>query len=340
MIKPQHSPRFDIDTQRGEFLSYLEEYGYAVVANVADAQAVEKGKNLLWDFLQNLEGNEIRHDDVATWEDNWLPSPQNGILAGFGFGQCDFMWHLRLLPKIKSAFAAIWETDDLIVSFDGGNMFRPWKYNPSWLTTGGWFHVDQNHYRPHRQGKVCVQGLVTLLDADETTGGLVVIPGSHRHHKEVCDRCPQAKGIGDFIPLEKSDPLLADGSVLVCAKAGDLIVWDSRTVHCNTPALTAETDIANNVKSEADSSGTKWELIRQVGYVCMTPASFATQEVLDSRKMSFQDGHSNSHWPHACVISGAGIPGVSGIDPESASKEQRDLVGYRDETRPIRCVIQ
>jgi hypothetical protein len=28
---------------------------------------------------------------------------------------------------------------------------------------------------------------------------------------------------------------------LVCAKAGDLIVWDSRTIHCNTPAVTAST---------------------------------------------------------------------------------------------------
>jgi hypothetical protein len=42
-----------------------------------------------------------------------------------------------MLPKIKKTFQAIWNTDDLIVSFDAGNVFRPWKYNAKWKTSGG-----------------------------------------------------------------------------------------------------------------------------------------------------------------------------------------------------------
>jgi ectoine hydroxylase-related dioxygenase (phytanoyl-CoA dioxygenase family) len=90
------------------------------------------------------------------------------------------------------------------------------------------YHVDQNAYRPGRKGKVCVQGLVTLLAANEHTGGLTVIPGSHRHHTEMCERSSMAKHIGDFIPIDNQDPLLENGALLLCAEAGDLIVWDSR----------------------------------------------------------------------------------------------------------------
>lgn len=32
---------------------------------------------------------------------DWLPDERNGILNGFGFGQSDFMWFLRLRPKVK-----------------------------------------------------------------------------------------------------------------------------------------------------------------------------------------------------------------------------------------------
>ncbi len=136
----------------------------------------------------------------------------------------------------------------MIVSFDAGNVFRPWRFDPTWLTDGGWWHVDQNCLRGKiRQGKVCVQGLVTYYDATEETGGLCVIPGSHKHHTELCERSAMAKGLFDFVPIAVDDPVVQSSErILVCAKAGDLILWDSRTVHCNTPALTATRHLDND----------------------------------------------------------------------------------------------
>ena len=51
-------------------------------------------------------------------------------------------------------------------------LFNPFpRYNKEYLTTGGWWHVDQNSYkRPHKQGKVCVQGLINYYDSNEETG--------------------------------------------------------------------------------------------------------------------------------------------------------------------------
>lgn len=329
-------PRFDVETEKHLLSDYLEEHGYAVVASVADDAELATARSLMWDFLEALPRTRVRRDDVRTWNDkyDWIPNPANGIVHGFGFGQSDFMWHLRLLPRVKAAFAAIWSTDDLLVSFDGGNIFRPWKYKKSWLTSGGWYHCDQNARFKGSQGKVCIQGLVTLFDATADTGGLVVIPGSHRHHEEICKRSALAKRSGDFVPIAVDDPILSQGGVLLRAQAGDLLLWDSRTVHCNTPALTALQD--DWIDHTPPQEG--WQPIRQVGYVCMTPRKFASADVIEKRKDAFVNNGSTSHWPHKFVSGGPALPTTPQKDPETISKEQRLLIGYDRETS--RCVVQ
>jgi len=328
-------PRFCMEADREAMLEYLDANGYAVVASVAQRADIESAQALFWDFLEALPQTRVQRDDVQSWGDrrDWLPDPSNGIVSGFGFGQSDFMWYLRMLPKVKEAFAAIWRTDDLLVSFDGGNVFRPWKYQPEWLTRGGWFHCDQNARLPDSIGRVCVQGLVTLLDASADTGGLVVVPGSHKQHENVCRRSVLARRAGDFVPVAVGDPILGEGAILVAAKAGDLILWDSRTVHCNTPAL----NIQEAQPPVAEPPG-GWQLIRQVGYVCMTPRKFATRSVLQQRKDAFVQGLSTSHWPHKFVPSGYDFPDAAPKDPLAVSQEQRCLIGYDRDRRG--CVVQ
>lgn len=327
-----HPPRFDIANHKQEFLSYLQEHGYAVASNVVRADQLDHCKSLMWDYLESIPNTAVRRDDVKTWgiQGDWLPSETNGILHGFGFGQSDFMWCLRLLPDVRSVFSAIWGTDDLLVSFDGGNAFRPWKYNQEWLTDGGWYHVDQNATKAGGVGRVCVQGLVTLTDVSEDTGGLVVIPGSHSKHTEMCKRSKVAKSMGDFVPVPVDDEILKNGAILICAQAGDMIVWDSRTVHCNSPALSAlsQNDVSEPDSDTVASSDQSWRLIRQVGYVCMTPAKMASSEILEKRKDAFVNNISTSHWPHKFVMGGRALPDSIPNDPESISKEQRALIGY------------
>ena len=104
----------------------------------------------------------MRRSDPDTWtpEDGWLGSETNGIIANCGIGQAPFMWRLRLLPKVTEAFAAIWgcAEDELLTSFDGANVFRPWRRDPSWITKGGWYHVDQNAFNPGKAERCCIQG--------------------------------------------------------------------------------------------------------------------------------------------------------------------------------------
>eukprot|EP01047_Picozoa_sp_COSAG01_P052809 COSAG01_NODE_5591_length_4159_cov_59.059852_6_plen_165_part_00 len=57
-------------------------------------------------------------------------------------------WFVRGIPKVKQAFTQLWGTDDLICSFDGICAFRPWNIEPSWRSTGPWFHTDQPAFAP------------------------------------------------------------------------------------------------------------------------------------------------------------------------------------------------
>lgn len=297
----QESPRFDVDSPE-EWLAYLRENGYCVLAGVADTEAVARAKSLLWDFLESIPGSQATRADSETWGSGWIPNPVNGIIGVHGFGQSEFCWHARSLPKARQAFESVWDCKDVIASFDGGNAFRPWVHKPEWKTSGGWWHVDQNSFLPGQDGLKCVQGLLTFTDATPAAGGLCVIPGSHKHHGEVCRRACAHILSGHFVQVQPGDPVLESGARLVCAKAGDLILWDSRCVHCNTPGLqNAETDIDVGLASES-------ELLRVVAYICMTPASWASPEVLAQRKQGYSDNETTDHVPHEWHGIGQALP--------------------------------
>lgn len=87
----------------------------------------------------------------------------------------------------------------------------------------------------------------------------------------------------DFVAVPEGDPLLTNfDKVLVCCRAGDLVLWDSRTAHCNSPPLETPTTGEN-------------ELLRLVCYVCMTPYDWATRQVIERRIQAFIHNESTSH---------------------------------------------
>jgi len=217
----------------------------------------------------------------------------------------------------------------LLTSFDGANLFRPWQYKEKWRTEGQWWHVDQNAKRKENRGLQCVQGLVSLMDSDETVGGLCVIPKSHLIHNELCQRIQWNDR--DFLPIPPNDKVFKDfanAGVLVQCKAGDLCLWDSRTIHCNTPSV-----LPNNSQHITSKEKNNWDVIRMVTYICMTPRYKASNEVLKQRQNAFETHTSTTHWPHYFI----GRPGT-GYVPHSSqlydgkpflqlNKEQLSLIG-------------
>lgn len=300
------APELSTSPQSPDWLLHLKEHGYAVVSGVLSAEEVQKAEELLWDFMGSAASWKKHEPD--TWTDESIGSMGRmhfGLINGRGIGQSDLSWYVRCNPRVQQTFADIWGTNELITSFDGINMFRPWHHGFQ-KTVGGWFHVDQGS--SHR-GFCCVQGMVSLYDQDESTGGLVVIPGSHHRHDEVCE----LKACGDYIEPPEGHPLLSLSSKLVACKAGDLILWDSRCLHCNAPATLTPRCKAN-------------ELLRAVVYVCMTPRSFAKEEDLEKRRAGYNIRMTSSHWPHCNVMGfGWGKPGP--LDYNTAPEERKRLIG-------------
>jgi hypothetical protein len=220
----------------------------------------------------------------------------HGVISGDGIGQSDFMWNIRSNRQVKQVYAGLWNTQQLLVSFDGCGIFRDWRYNPVWKTNGGWNHVDQNP--KNKPDRCCIQGFISLTDQSEKTGGLVVYPRSHLRFTELCD---VTKNSNDYVKVPSDHAIMSQGQTLgklVHCRAGDLVLWDSRTIHCNSPA----TAIEERQKHEPV------DLLRIVAYVSMSPPSFVHDQSLDEfrekRKQMVENNCTLTHWSTALVEGG------------------------------------
>mmetsp|Transcript_26387 Transcript_26387/g.42316 ORF Transcript_26387/g.42316 Transcript_26387/m.42316 type:complete len:584 (-) Transcript_26387:54-1805(-) len=283
MLDVEPTPRYDASDST--WLEHLDEHGFVVIANVASGLELSHAEDLLWEFLEGC--SDWKRHEPDTWDDEGLQnigSCMHGIIRRGGIGQSDFMWYLRTLPLVRSTFARIWGTDELLSSFDGACVFRPWHHGFR-KTAAGWWHVDQG---AAKKGRQAVQGFISLFEGSGKTGGLTVIPDSHLYFDEFIQgqKDPQQ----DFYPIPHNSPMLQEHSrKLLCCRPGDLVLWDARTIHASAPApLPPETPIH--------------QLLRAVAYICMTPKIFATDEVLALRRIAYEYNETCTHWPQKIDI--------------------------------------
>jgi len=147
-----------------------------------------------------------------------------------------------------------------------------------------------------------------------------VVPLSHLDENKVefKKRYPSMKGIGDWCLLDTDDPLYED-ALLIKASPGDLILWDSRTIHGGKVGTGKKsvnehedekenvTINATNVNSNDDAvkiehkeatPPSKAPLVRLSVCVAMSPRSKATAQILKERKEGFDSGIAFNHCPH------------------------------------------
>eukprot|EP00403_Amphidinium_massartii_P039284 CAMPEP_0178439462 /NCGR_PEP_ID=MMETSP0689_2-20121128/36171_1 /TAXON_ID=160604 /ORGANISM="Amphidinium massartii, Strain CS-259" /LENGTH=347 /DNA_ID=CAMNT_0020061997 /DNA_START=51 /DNA_END=1094 /DNA_ORIENTATION=- len=304
-VETSEAPRFAWDDPKMK--DFLDAQGYVVVRDALTAPEIEHAENLLWQYLGDEAG--WSRSRPSTWTDESFRTVGKdvlGIVNRRGAGQTDLAWFVRTRTAVYSAFCQLWSTDQLLTSFDGFNIFRPWHKHNFMKTAGNWLHVDQG---PTKIGRHGVQGFVSLYDQDATTGGLVVIPQSHLRHEEVLS---YATSDSDFVPCNEASSVIQMKKRLVSCKAGDLVLWDSRCVHCNTPALCAPT-----------APGSR--LLRVCVYVCMTPRAWASPQTLSDRRRAYEIRASTSHWPHTnCMGFGWSRPGPLSYD--EAPEERKQLI--------------
>ena len=90
-------------------------------------------------------------------------------------------------------------------------------------------HIDQDPFK--KRGFHCVQGMVPFLDVTKDIGGLKLVPRSHTEEiqEEIRQETSHQMFSRDFVNV--SDEKYRPDAVVVEAKVGDLILWDSRVIH-------------------------------------------------------------------------------------------------------------
>lgn len=256
-----------------------------MIKNAIAREKAEYYQHKALDWLQSFD-SRLDLDDPATWINEHLPVQSKlNTFNNYSVVHEKFMWEARLEPKVVDAFAKLWGTDELLVSFDALNVTLPNREDRP--AQKPWPHVDQS---PMRRGLHCVQGIINLSHAGPEDGSLIVLPRSNTVMEEFLDTetDPATWATKDFrlISEEEMNWFESRGitPMKVLAEPGDLILWDSRTVHWGGEP-TAHSDT-----------------IRTVIYASYSPAKLATEEVLRRKKEALESFRATTHWAHDNII--------------------------------------
>jgi hypothetical protein len=315
------------DTTLDTLKSHLEEYGVATIPNVLSTDELESNRKELWKLLHNLTknlSNPIIEDDTSTWSTySELYPTKSMMLQYYGIGHNQLSWNIRQNPNVVNVFSKLWDTQpyDMLTSFDG----MSWQPQPE-ITNKGfsskikkWLHVDQAYTK---LGFKCYQGQVILYDVDQGDATLNVLEKSHKFHSEVGKHFNKLAR-NDYYQLKQSeiDYYKEKGCQehKVLAKAGSLILWDSRTVHEGTVPIKGRPNPKNRCSL----------------YVCMMPRSQISDKDLEKKKMAFENQRTTSHWTNKCILFGKNpqtygkpLPNIDILDKPVLTDLGKRLAGF------------
>jgi hypothetical protein len=283
--------------------SMIEKYGVAITPILNDEECSDMIKHK-WELLEYLTSNfetPINRDDKATYSQISELYPNHKMLIQlWKVGHSQLAWNVRQNPKVKEVFKNIWQTDDLITSFDGVSIYI---FNKPSRESKSWFHVDQSYTRNSFE---CIQGWVNAYDTNEGDATLVILENSNNYHADFQKEF-DISDKKDWFKLQNKEQLdfyiNKDCKIkyIKCPK-GHGVFWDSRTVHYGNPVQKSAPDDFN---------------YRCVVYICMTPRSLASKKDLEKRKKIYDDLRMSSHWPHK--------PKMFPKQPQTYGKEIKDI---------------
>jgi hypothetical protein len=191
--------------------AFWDENGYVVIHNAVPQANLDAVVEDIWEFL-----GVDRHDPEAWYR---APISKAGMLEMY---QTQSLWNNRQYPRVHQAFADIWGTEKLWVSFDRANMNPPAR--PDW-DYQGMVHWDIDTSLDPIPFKV--QGVLYLEDTSADQGGFQCVAGFHNRFEEWVKTQPADRDVWH--------PAL-DGLEVktIPGKAGDLLIWHSLLPHGNS----------------------------------------------------------------------------------------------------------
>ncbi len=226
----------------------METEGYQVV----DVLTPEQVENYKEKFLE--------------WSKVLKSIPPHGVISHYQIGHQDFIWQMRTEPSVMKPFQELYKSDELVSSYDG------FGYLPATLKRKdkSWFHIDQE---PNDLSFKSVQSLVALTD--NTTRTFQCIPGSHLEVANYFKNNPSKTPSKAWQKVKAEE--FSRKPITVSVKAGQMIIWDSRLVHCNSYGSPEE---------------------RIVAYIAYLPRKGLTQKQMLKRQKAFEEKRTTSHWSY------------------------------------------
>ena len=240
----------------------LKEHGYVIIENVLSEEEINKAKELFYEWKNKIPNIDKFHKTINP----------HGIFKFHEVGHQKHAWYLRTRPQIIKIFKDLWETDELIVSFDGCcHIPKEWdKKNSIWT------HTDQS---PVKKGLHCYQSFISLTSNSERT--LVVYEGSHEIHEHYFKVINDEDNSSDWQMIDINFlEEIEDSKKVLNVPAGGLVIWDSRIFHQN----------------QYGKAGSEERLIQ---YLCYLPKNVKsnTETMIKKRRKYFDELRTTSHWP-------------------------------------------
>ena len=194
-------------------LAFFKENGYVTARDVVPKQNLDALIAVIWDFL-GMDPNS---------PEDWYRPPltPGGMLEMY---QHPALWANRQAPRVHEAFAEIFGTPHLWVSFDRANFKPPRSAAHPEYDHKGFIHWDTDTSKmPQPFG---VQGVLCLTDTSAEMGGFQGVPELYRNLEpwiatQPADRNPRHPDLTGFTVTP------------VPANAGDLIIWNRLFPHGN-----------------------------------------------------------------------------------------------------------
>lgn len=292
------------DTCYGDFRDDLARDGFAIVKGAIAREKAEAYGEKFYSYLENF-GLGYKRDDPSTIKRALLPVvSEKGMILNYGVSHENFVWQIRSEPGVIAAFETVYQTPDLIVSFDGVNI--GFHDRSDFAPNTPWPHQDQDPLKP---GFRCLQGLVNLQPCGPDDGGLITCKGAHLlsedFHRDMAAEEKIPAWTKEWYGFTAAGMAwLAEHNcpwVKICAEPGDLILWDSRTPHYNVPST-----------SKQD---------RMAVYTCYMPVADASQDDLRKKKEAFEKRLGTTHWPNARHV-GSNVAKREGVVDALAARER------------------
>ena len=293
----------------GNVSEIIGKYGVAVIPSLLNADECAHMAEGMWEYLEHITKKfdvPIDRNDGSTYRSFSQLFPLHSMLIQrWGVGQAQFMWDLRTNPKIVEVFQRIWDTDDLLVSFDGASFHLPPEVTgKGYLESvkNQWLHTDQSFTR---NGFECIQSWMTAFPVNVGDATLTFLEGSHKLHGE-CGKHFNITDTSDWHKLNDTEMKFytSKGCVQksISCPAGSLVLWDSRTIHSGQESM----------KSRSETN------IRFVSYLCYMPRELATPSVLRKRRDAVTNLRTTNHW--------AVYPKLFPVQPQTYGKPLPDVM--------------